>query len=330
MSYCLVTGGAGFIGSHLVEALLARGDRVAVIDDESTGRRENLAAVLDHPRLHYTRGDVQDRALLAGRLAGVDEVYHLAAAVGVALVAHRPVHSIETNIRPTELLLEELLREQQIRDGRGRPPARLFLASTSEVYGKNPKLTWNEADDLVLGATSRPRWAYGASKAIGEFTALAYHREHGLPVVVGRLFNVIGPRQTGTYGMVVPRMVEAALRGEPVIVHGDGRQQRTFAHVAEVVEATLRLMRCDAAAGQVVNIGSDRPLTILDLARRVIDQIDPAVPIEFQSYAEAYGPDFEDCRCRLPELNRLRGLIGFAPTRPLEEIIAEVVAERRG
>ena len=328
MMYSLVTGGAGFIGSHLVETLLARGDCVAVIDDESTGRRENLAAVLEHPRLDYTRADMLDRALLTERLRGVDQVYHLAAAVGVALIARSPVHTIETNIRPTEMLLEVMLREQRSRrEGEAIPW--LFLTSTSEVYGKNPKLTWNETDDLVFGATSRPRWAYGASKAIDEFLGLSYYREHGLPVVIGRLFNVVGPRQSGAYGMVLPRMVEAALAGGPVVVHDDGRQQRTFAHVAEVVECIIRLMHCKQAPGQVVNIGSDRPVTIGRLAEMVIEQVDPAASIAFQSYTEAYGPDFEDCRRRVPELDRLRGLIGFAPTRPVEQIIAEVIAEHR-
>ncbi len=325
MRKCLVTGGAGFIGSHLVEALIRRGDTVTVIDDESTGTRENLASVWGHSRLRYQRGTVADPRLLSEAIAEADQVYHLAAAVGVALIAQSAIRTIETNIEPTRQLLAEAAGNHAA----GRP-VKLFLASTSEVYGKNPKPAWSEDDDLVLGATVRPRWSYGASKAIDEFLALAHWQEHGLPLVVGRLFNVIGPRQTGAYGMVLPRFVDAALAGGPLVVHDDGLQQRSFAHVAEVVQAILRLMDCDTAVGHVFNIGSDRPVTILDLAERVIRQVDPALKIEFQSYTEAYGRNFEDCRHRLPDLTRLRETIGFAPQTDLDAIIAEVIAWRRG
>ncbi|MDY0165178.1 MAG: GDP-mannose 4,6-dehydratase [Thermoguttaceae bacterium] len=325
MKNCLVTGGAGFIGSHLVEALLRRGDRVTVIDDESTGSFDNLAAVKDHPRFAYRRGTVADPELLRSEVAEADEVYHLAAAVGVALIARSAIRTIETNIDPTQRLLVELARVHAA----GRP-VKLFLASTSEVYGKNPKPVWTEDDDLVLGATIRPRWSYGASKAIDEFLALAYWQERGLPVVVGRLFNVVGPRQTGAYGMVLPRFVDAALAARPLVVHDDGQQQRSFAHVAEVVEAILRLMDCEAAVGRIFNIGSDQPVTILELARRVIRQVDPQLKIEFQSYAEAYGKHFEDCRHRVPDLTRLREAIGFAPQGDLDATIDEIVAWRRG
>lgn len=324
MSNCLVTGGAGFIGSHLVEALLRRGDSVAVIDDESTGSVENLVSVRSHARLRYQRGSVAHPDLVRQAVAEADEVYHLAAAVGVALIAKSAIRTIETNIEPTRLLLAEVAGSHAA----GRP-VKLFLASTSEVYGKNPKPAWSEDDDLVLGATVRPRWSYGASKAIDEFLALAYWQEQGLPVVVGRLFNVVGPRQTGAYGMVLPRFVDAALAGRPLVVHDDGRQQRSFAHVAEVVEAILRLMACEAAVGRVFNIGSDRPVTILDLARRVARQVDPNLPIEFQSYMDAYGHHFEDCRHRLPDLTRLRETIGFAPATDLDAIIGEVITSRR-
>jgi UDP-glucose 4-epimerase len=324
VKHCLVTGGAGFIGSHLVEALLARGDRVSVVDDESTGSVENLSAVVDEEKLRYTKGSVGDRDLLRKLVAGVDEVYHLAAAVGVSLIARSPIHTIETNIYPTEVLLEELGR----RHGRGEA-VRLFLASTSEVYGKNPKPQWTEEEDLVFGPTSRPRWSYGVSKAIDEFLALAYWDEQGLPVVVGRFFNVVGPRQTGAYGMVLPRLVDAALAGRPLVVHDDGRQVRCFAHVADVVRAVLRLMETPEALGGVFNIGSDQPISIEDLARRVIAAVDPGLKIVYQSYAEAYSKSFEDCRRRVPDLTRLRNTIGFHPAYQLDDIIGEVIAWKR-
>ena len=324
MKRCLVTGGAGFIGSHLAEALLARGDRVWVVDDESTGSIENLTAVREHPHFSYTKGTVADRDLVRRLVAEVDEVYHLAAAVGVRLIAQSPIHTIEANIAPTELLLEELGRLQ----ARGRT-AKLFLASSSEVYGKNPKPQWTEDDDLVIGPTTRPRWSYGASKAIDEFLALAYWRQRQLPVVVGRLFNVVGPRQTGAYGMVLPRLVEAALGGGPLVVHDDGRQQRCFAHVADVLRAILGLMDLPEAVGRVFNVGSDQPISILELASRVIGAVDPSLSIEFISYADAYSKDFEDCRRRVPDLSRLREAIGFEPRHDLDECIREVVAWKR-
>jgi len=324
MKHCLVTGGAGFIGSHLAEVLLARGDRVWVVDDESTGSIENLAAVREHPHLSYTKGTVADRDLVRRLVAEVDEVYHLAAAVGVRLIAQSPIHTIEANIAPTELLLEELGRLQ----ARGRT-AKLFLASSSEVYGKNPKPQWTEDDDLVIGPTTCPRWSYGASKAIDEFLALAYWRQRQLPVVVGRLFNVIGPRQTGEYGMVLPRLVEAALRGGPLVVHDDGRQQRCFAHVSDVLRAVLGLMDLPEAVGRVFNVGSDQPISILELASRVTGAVDPSLSIEFISYADAYSRDFEDCRRRVPDLSRLREAIGFEPRHDLDECIREVIAWKR-
>jgi len=322
---CLVTGGAGFIGSHLVEALLARGDRVSVIDDESTGSAENLAQVRDHPHLCYVKGSVADRALVRRMVAGADEVYHLAAAVGVALIAKAPIRTLETNIYLTELLLSELVPE-----GGPRRPAKVFLASSSEVYGKNPKPQWTEEEDLVFGPTIRARWSYGVSKAVDEFLALAYWRERGLPVVVGRFFNVVGPRQTGAFGMVLPRLVDAALAGRPLVVHDDGRQVRCFAHVADVIRAVLALMQTPAAVGRVFNVGSDQPIQILELAQRVIDAVNPELTVEFQSYAEAYSEDFEDVRSRVPDLSRLRETIDFRPTYTLDDVIREVVTWKRG
>lgn len=320
----LVTGGAGFIGSHLVETLLARGDEVWVIDDESTGCVENLRDVLHLPLLHYFKGTVANRDLVSRAISVVDEVYHLAAAVGVQLIASSPIRTIETNISPTELILAELATQRWL----GRT-VKLFLASTSEVYGKNPKPRWTEDDDLVFGPTNRFRWSYGTSKAIDEFLALAYWAERGLPVVVGRFFNVVGPRQTGAYGMVLPRFVDAALAGRPLVVHDDGQQVRCFAHVADVVSAVLALMDTPEAVGQIINIGSDEPIRILDLARRVTAAVDPALPIAFQSYAEAYSANFEDCRSRVPDLGRLRGLIAYRPRYALDDVIAQVIASKR-
>jgi UDP-glucose 4-epimerase len=325
MKHSLVTGGAGFIGSHLIEALLSRGDRVSVVDDESTGTIANLAAVQKHPRLSYTKGTVADEDLVRHLVADADEVYHLAAAVGVALIAQSPIHTIETNIYTTELLLRQV--GQRVQSGRN---VKFFMTSTSEVYGKNPKTQWTEEDDLVFGPTIRSRWSYGASKAIDEFLALAYWRERKLPVVVGRLFNVVGPRQTGAYGMVLPRFVDAALAGKPLVVHDDGRQQRCFAHVGDVVRMILALMDSAAAVGSVVNIGSDQPVSILELAQQVIAAVDPSLQIEFVSYAQAYSDDFEDCRRRVPDLTKLRALTGLRAKFGLDDIIRELVDWKRG
>jgi UDP-glucose 4-epimerase len=320
MQRALVTGGAGFIGSHLTEALLAQGVAVTVIDDESTGRLANLGAVQDHPKLRIVRGSISQLPLVQEALEGVDTVFHLAAAVGVALIAREPLQTIERNIYPTQLLLDELCRR------RSSQPVRFFLASTSEVYGKNPKPIWNEEDDLVFGATTRPRWSYGASKAIDEFLALACARQFGLEVVVGRFFNVVGPRQSGAYGMVLPRFVEAALAGRPLVVHDDGRQVRCFAHVHDVVSAVLALVEAPAALGRVFNIGSDQPVSILELARRVVQLAGSASPITFESYTAAYDADFEDVRRRVPDLSRLKATIHYAPRYDLEAIIRDVIA----
>jgi UDP-glucose 4-epimerase len=320
----LITGGAGFIGSHLAEKLLREGHRVTVIDDESTGRADNLAEVRKTPAFTFVRGSVSDLALVREALADKDEVYHLAAAVGVALIARQPLQTIERNIYPTQLLLDELSARRQAGQS-----IKFFLASTSEVYGKNPKPMWNEEDDLVFGATTRPRWSYGASKAIDEFLTLACARQWGLPVVIARFFNVVGPRQTGAYGMVLPRFVDAAISDQPVVVHDDGKQVRCFAHVSDVVSAVTRLMDCPAAFGRVFNIGSDRPVTILELAERTIAAAGSKSTVEFQSYADAYDRDFEDIRHRVPDLSRLRDTIDFQPAYGLDEIIRDVIDWRR-
>jgi nucleoside-diphosphate-sugar epimerase len=320
MARCLVTGGAGFIGSHLTEQLLAAGHEVTVLDDLSTGQRENLKGVEGHPHLTFRSGSITDSMLLSDVVREVDAIYHLAAAVGVKLVADDPVRTIETNIYPTEALLRLAVQ------GDGKP---FFLASTSEVYGKNPKEQWTEEDDLHLGPTSRPRWAYGCSKAIDEFLALAYHRKFGLPVVIGRFFNVVGPRQVGHYGMVIPRFVDQALRGKPVVVYDDGGQVRCFAHVREVVQAILRLMETPGAWGQVFNIGSDQPWSIRQLAEAVIAKINPAVRINYLPYHQAYGEDFEDVRRRVPDVSRLERMIGSKPQLGLDAILDDIVTWKR-
>ncbi|HND51773.1 MAG TPA: GDP-mannose 4,6-dehydratase [Pirellulaceae bacterium] len=320
MRRVLVTGGAGFIGSHLTEALLARGDEVTVVDDESTGSSNNLAAARRHPNFRYQRGSIGDPQVIRQVVQGVDEVYHLAAAVGVALIAKQPIETIERNIYPTEMLLAELRR----RIARGES-VKFFLASTSEVYGKNPKSVWNEEDDLVFGPTTRARWSYGASKAIDEFLTLACWRQYQLPTVIARFFNVVGPRQSGAYGMVLPRFVEAALAGKPLVVHDDGRQTRCFAHVSDVVRAVVGLMESPAAVGRVFNIGSDEPVSILELAQRVIRISGSSSTIEFQTYAAAYDEDFEDIRRRVPDLRRLRSTIEYDRRHDLDDVIRQLI-----
>jgi UDP-glucose 4-epimerase len=321
---CLVTGGAGFIGSHLAERLLALGHRVIVVDDLSTGQKSNLDGVLDHPALEYVEGTIEDDALVAEVVDRADRVYHLAAAVGVALIAKQPIQTIERNVYPTQLILDRLGKRAQ--EGELVP---CFIASTSEVYGKNPKPVWSEDDDLVFGATTKPRWSYGVSKAIDEFLALAFYKEKKLPAVVGRFFNVVGPRQTGAYGMVLPRFVDAAIGGGPLVVHDDGEQVRCFAHVDDVIGAVVTLVETPAAAGRVYNIGSDIPISILDLARRVVARVNPQAKIEFQSYRDAYGETFEDIRRRVPDLTRIEQAIGYRATQGLDAIIDAVAARQR-
>ena len=319
MAHCLVTGGAGFIGSHLTELLLQQGHQVTVLDNLSTGAAVNLTAVKDHPKLRLLSGSITDPILLSDAVRGVDRIYHLAAAVGVKLVADDPVRTIETNIYPTEALLRLAVQSK----------ARFFLASTSEVYGKNPKEKWTEEDDLVLGATSHPRWAYGCSKAIDEFLALAYHQKFGLEVVIGRFFNVVGPRQVGHYGMVIPRFVDQALAGGPVEVYDDGEQVRCFAHVQEVVDVLSRLMDLPSAMGRVFNIGSEQAISIRQLAQEVIRRVDENVPLKFIPYRVAYGADFEDVRRRVPDLTRLRETLGSSPKLELGTILEDIIAYKR-
>ncbi|MCA9174561.1 MAG: GDP-mannose 4,6-dehydratase [Planctomycetales bacterium] len=324
MRRVVVTGGAGFIGSHLTRALLDRGDQVLVVDDESTGTADNLSEVRDHPRLDLRLADISDPALVREIVAGADQLYHLAAAVGVALIAKQPIETIERNIYPTQLLLSEV-RHHNAAGGN----TSFFLASTSEVYGKNPKDCWCEEDDLVFGPTTRTRWSYGASKAIDEFLTLACHRQHALPAVIGRFFNVVGPRQSGAYGMVLPRFVEAAVNRRALEVHDDGQQIRCFAHVSDVVAAVLQLMDTPRAFGEVVNIGSDEPISILGLAERVNARAENPTPVKYMSYTEAYDKDFEDIRRRVPDLGKLKSLTGLSARYRLDDIIDELVEQAR-
>lgn len=310
-AHILVTGGAGFIGSHLVERLLAEGCRVTVIDDFSTGRPENLAAVRTDPRLRVVEARVSACAGL-DRLAGeADAIYHLAAAVGVELVVRSPIRTIRTNLDETEALLEAAA-------GGGVP---VLLASTSEVYGKSQNAEFREEDDLLIGPPHLGRWSYACSKLMDEFLALAYARERGLPVIVARIFNTVGPRQTGQYGMVLPRFIAAARTGRPLRVYGDGTQTRCFCYVADTVEALGRLMRCPAARGEVFNVGSTEEVSILELARRVIAALGSSSPIELLPYDVAYAPGFEDMRRRRPAVDKLERFTGFRPATPLDEII---------
>jgi UDP-glucose 4-epimerase len=324
VKHVLITGGAGFIGSHLAEALLARGNRVTVIDDQSTGSVANLAGVQDHFDFMYRPGSAADKNLLRDTLPDVDEVYHLAAAVGVQLLAAAPIHAIEDNVYPTEMLLSELHRR-----AKNGHRIKLFLASSCEVYGKNRSGPWSEDDDLVFGPPSQPRWSYGVAHALDEYLALAYWREHKLPVVIGRFFNTVGSRQSGRFGMVLPRFVEAAVAGRPLMVHGDGQQQRCFAHVTDVARAAIELMETDAALAGVFNLGADEPVTILEVADKIKAIVDPRLEIQLQSYAQAGDQGYEDVGSRIPDLTRLRQTINFRPTYTLDSIIHELVSEAR-
>jgi len=315
----LITGGAGFIGSHLAEALLAADYEVVVLDDLSTGRIENLAAVHGHPRLELNTGSVTDEDFVRKLMAGADVVYHLAAAVGVRLILDRPVGTIETNIVGTEAVLRAACEE--------RP--RVVLASTSEVYGKNDRVPLSEEDDRVLGPTTKSRWSYACSKAIDEFLGLAYHREYQLPVTIVRFFNTIGPRQTGRYGMVVPRFVRQALDGGPITVYGDGRQSRCFTDVEDTVRATIALSLAPTAVGEVFNVGTSHELTIGALAERVRVLAGSDAPIVLVPYDEAYQPGFEDLRRRVPDIRKAERVVGYRPRVSLDETLKRVIGYLR-
>lgn len=319
MSTFLVTGGVGFIGSHLTDLLLSKGHRVIAFDDLSTGRRENVAHLAGRAEFELVEGDVRDRSRLAALMPRVDGVFHLAAAVGVRLVVESPVRTVESNVVGTAIVLD-------LANELGKP---VLVTSSSEVYGKSTKVPFSEDDDILFGPTRVGRWSYGCSKAIDEYLALAYARERALPVVVVRLFNTTGPRQTGRYGMVVPRFVRQALAGEPLSVYGDGTQRRCFCYVGDVVGALVRLIDCAAANGRVVNIGSDEEVTIFELAERVCRITGSASPIERIPYDQAWDDQFEDMPRRVPDLTRIRALIGFRAGTPLDEMIRRVAAHER-
>ncbi len=311
----LITGGAGFIGSHLAEALLARGHRVLAMDNLSTGRFENIAHLLENPNFHFARANIANEIVLDRLASEADVIVHLAAAVGVQLIVEHPVHTIETNIMGTEYVLKSALRYG----------CRVLIASTSEVYGKGSKLPFSEEDDVLLGATSRSRWAYAASKMVDEFLGLAYQREHGLDVVPFRLFNTVGPRQTGRYGMVIPRFVRQAINGEPITVYGDGNQRRCFCDARDAVTAIIGLSQHAKAPGRVYNIGSTEEVSIYELARRIKELTASTSEIITIPYDEAYAPGFEDMHRRIPDTSRIHALLGWAPQRSLQQILSCVV-----
>jgi UDP-glucose 4-epimerase len=313
----LVTGGAGFIGSYLVERLLADGNAVTVIDDLSTGSLENLRSVISNPNLRVFESKVSECRALSEVVAESEAIYHLAAAVGVELVVNSPIRTIETNLRETEVILEAASRY-------GVP---ILLTSTSEVYGKSQKPAFSEQDDLLIGPPHLGRWSYACSKLMDEFLAMAYVRERKLPVTIARLFNTVGPRQTGKYGMVLPRFIAAAGAGLPLKVYGDGSQTRCFCYVEDTVEALLRLARTSAAVGEVINVGSEEQISVLDLAHRVVSLMNSSSPITWVPYEVALAPGFEDMRNRRPSIEKLWRLTGFRPSRPLDEIIGLIAAQ---
>lgn len=317
----LITGGAGFIGSHLCRKLLARGDRVAILDDLTTGSFDNISEFICNPNFSFAIDSLHN-ALVLDRLASqADTIVHLAAAVGVQLVVERPTETIETNVLGTHAVLEAARRYR----------CRTLIASTSEVYGKGVRIPFQEDDDLLLGPSSRSRWSYAASKLLDEFLGLAAFREYHLPVTITRFFNTVGPGQTGRYGMVVPRFVRQALQGEPLTVYGDGNQSRCFCHVFDTIQAVQELLdHPEISAGEIFNIGSSQETTINELAQAIIERTDTTSGIRYVPYSDAYAPGFEDMRRRVPDTTKLRQAIGWQPTRTLTQILDDVIAfERR-
>lgn len=316
----LVTGGAGFIGSHLCEALLDSGHEVFALDDLSTGRLDNVAHLTDRRDFHLVVDSVLNEAVVNSLVHKCDRVWHLAAAVGVRLIVEQPVHTLVTNVQGTEVVLDLCARFGK----------KVLVASTSEVYGDHQSLTpLSEDERRIYGPTTVNRWAYAGSKALDEFLALAYHQERGLDVVVARLFNTVGPRQTGEYGMVVPSLVERALSGEPLQVFGDGLQTRCFCHVADTITALTGLLDDPAASGQIFNVGNTGAISIMDLAQRILVLTGSSSPIELVSYEDAYGGGFEDMRHRVPDITKIRGAIGWSPRRDLDQVLADVIAHQR-
>ena len=314
MATYLITGGAGFIGSHLAERLLRDGHRVTVLDDLSSGALENLCTVSASPNLRFLQGCITDQTLLAEACSDADAIFHLAATVGVFNIIKSPVETIENNINGTQFVLEAATRR--------RTP--VLVASTSEVYGKGNRVPFREDDDLLLGPTSRSRWSYAASKIVDEFLALAFWKEHGVPTVVVRLFNTIGPRQRGQYGMVVPRFVRQALAAHSLTVYGDGSQRRTFTYVGDIVEWLTRLIACPQAVGQVVNLGGRTEVSIADLARRIISLTASSSSVESIPYSQAYEEGFEDIGRRVPDTSRAESLTGYQAQVPLDQALAHI------
>ncbi|MEV4299038.1 NAD-dependent epimerase/dehydratase family protein [Microbispora rosea] len=315
----LITGGSGFVGSHLTDALLARGDSVVVLDDLSTGRTANLARHEGHPRLRVVRGSVLDELVVDELVHECDVVVHLAAAVGVKLIVERPLRSLTTNIRGSEIVIEAAHRYRR----------KILVTSTSEIYGKNSTGPLPEGADRILGSPDIVRWAYSTAKAVEEILANAYHRERGLPTIVVRLFNTVGPRQSPAYGMVIPRLVRQALADVPLTVHGDGTQTRCFAHVRDVVRALLLLLDDERAVGRTFNVGSSDEVSILELAKLIIELSGSTSGVDLVPYAQAYGSGFEDMTRRVPDTGRLRELTGWTPALSLDDILLETIAEAR-
>jgi UDP-glucose 4-epimerase len=316
----LITGGAGFIGSHLADAYLQRGDEVFVIDDLSTGTFENIQHLKTNPRFHYTIDSVHNQPVTAELVDQCDAVFHLAAAVGVKLIVESPVRTIETNVRGTEVVLAVANKKKK----------KVLVASTSEVYGLSTEVPFREDGNLVMGATTKGRWSYACSKAIDEFLALAYWRERKLPTIIVRLFNTVGPRQTGQYGMVIPTFVKQALAGRPITVYGDGKQRRCFGYVGDVVDALIKLMERPEAVGQVFNIGSNSEITILELAEKVKKLTRSESEIVFVPYDEAYEEGFEDMPRRIPDISKVKELVGFEPRMSLDGILQSVIDYHSG
>jgi UDP-glucose 4-epimerase len=312
----LITGGAGFIGSHLAEHLLDRGDAVTLLDNLSTGSMENIRHLKGHDRMEYHLDCIENRQLVAELVDGADVIVHLAAAVGVRLIVESPVRTIETNVNGTQMILEAASKKRKL----------VLTASTSEVYGKSTQVPFREDADLVIGPTNKGRWSYAASKALDEFLALSYWKERKVPVIVVRLFNTVGPRQTGRYGMVLPNFVQQALKNEPISVYGDGKQSRCFCDVRDTVEGLTRLMDRESAVGEVVNVGNTEEISIEGLARVVRERTGSSSSIRYVPYDQAYEPGFEDMMRRVPSVDKLASLTGFRPKTPLTEIVDRVTS----